>query len=94
MNEYLLTVNAIACGATAFRLMAYRRNGATHRPIVTFFAWLLIVACASVTIRILTGDYQSANWSETLINIGFCVAVWSSGGNVMRLAKPLQRKQL
>ncbi|CAI1875118.1 Protein of uncharacterised function (DUF754) [Serratia fonticola] len=43
MNEYLLTINAIACVATAFRLMAYRRNGATHRPMVTVFAWSMPV---------------------------------------------------
>lgn len=92
MNEFMLTVNAIACGASAFRLMAYSRNGATHRPAITFFAWVLIVACASVTIRVLTGDYTQANWSETLINAGFCASVWASGGNVARLFKPLQKK--
>lgn len=92
MNDYLLTVNAIVCAAISLRLLAYSRNGATHRPIASFFAYLLIVASASVTIRTLTGDHFNANWSETLINIGFCVAVWTSRGNIMRLAKPLQRK--
>jgi hypothetical protein len=43
VNEYLLAINAIACVATAFRLMAYRRNGATHRPMVTVFAWSMPV---------------------------------------------------
>ncbi|WP_071784871.1 MULTISPECIES: phage holin family protein [unclassified Serratia (in: enterobacteria)] len=81
MNEYLLTINAIAYGATAFRLMACRRNGATYRPMVTVFAWLLIVVSASVTIRTLTGDYHVANWSETLINVASCIAVvWGPYG--------------
>nr|WP_255519149.1 phage holin family protein [Serratia sp. ASV30] len=91
VNEYLLTINAIVCGATAFRLMAYRRNGATHRPMVTVFAWLLIVASASVTIRTLTGDYHVANWSETLINVALCIAVVRARGNVMRIVKPETR---
>ncbi|HHQ6537940.1 TPA: phage holin family protein [Serratia fonticola] len=91
MNEYWLTVNAFACGATAFQLMAYRRNGATHRPVITFFAWLLIVACASVTIRTLTGDYHQANWSETLINVALCIAVIRARGNVMRIVNPESR---
>nr|WP_280921586.1 phage holin family protein [Serratia fonticola] len=76
-----MTINAIACGATAFRLMACRRNGATYRPMVTVFAWLLIVVSASVTIRTLTGDYHVANWSETLINVASCIAVvWGPYG--------------
>ncbi|QHA85554.1 phage holin family protein [Serratia rhizosphaerae] len=91
LNNYLLIVNAITCAVISARMILYRRNGATHRPIAAFFAWLLIVASASVTIRILTGDYHYANWSETLINVGFCVAVMSSRGNVMTLAKPMQR---
>jgi hypothetical protein len=91
LNDYLLIVNAITCAVIAGRMMMYRRNGATHRPFAAFCAWLLIVASASVTIRILTGDYHYAKWSETLINVAFCVAVIAARGNVMNLAKPLQR---
>ncbi len=91
LNEYLLIVNAITCAVMAGRMMLYSRKGAKHRPFASFCAWLLIVASASVTIRILTGDYRYANWSETLINLACCVAVLASRGNVMALAKPLQR---
>ncbi len=91
LNEYLLIVNAITCAVIAARMMLYRRDGATHRPFASFCAWLLIVASASVTIRILTGDYHYANWSETLINLALCVAVIATRGNVMRLAKPAKR---
>ncbi|WP_258089855.1 replication protein P [Serratia liquefaciens] len=72
-------------------LAYWEKRAETHRFFASFCAWLLIVASASVTIRILTGDYHYANWSETLINLAFCVAVIASRGNVMRLAKPTQR---
>jgi hypothetical protein len=91
LNDYLLIVNAITCAVIAARMILYRRNGATHRPFASFCAWVLIVASASVTIRVLTGDYHYSNWSETLINMAFCVAVIASRGNVMALAKPFSR---
>ncbi|MCS4265003.1 phage holin family protein [Serratia sp. BIGb0163] len=91
LNDYLLIVNAITCAVMAGRMLLYRRNGATHRPFVSFCAWVLIVASGSVTIRVLAGTYTHGNWSETLINMAFCVAVIASRGNVMALAKPFTR---
>ncbi|CNE42961.1 phage holin family protein [Yersinia kristensenii] len=92
MNDYLLTLDAIACAVIAARLFAYRRHGATYRPIASIFAYGLMVASASVTIRVLTGDYHHADWSETLINISMAVAILAAGGNVMRFAKPARLK--
>ncbi|MDR7873149.1 phage holin family protein [Yersinia mollaretii] len=92
MNNYLLTLDAIACAVIAVRLFAYRSRGATYRPIASFFAYALMVASASVTIRILTGDYHQADWSETLINISMAVAIVVAGGNVMRFSKPARLK--
>jgi len=91
LNDYLLIVDAVTCAVITVRMLLYRRNGARHRPVASFFAWLLIVASASVTIRVLTGDYIYANWSETLINAALCIAVIASRGNVMILARPFSR---
>lgn len=87
-NEYLLTLDGIACACIALSLMAYRRKGSVHRPIATCFAYVLLVSCASVTIRILTGDYIHADWSETLINVTLCIVVLRARGNVMRIMNP------
>jgi len=88
LNEFLLILNAVSCAATAICLGTFQRKGARHRPLAAFFAWLLTVACGSVTILILTGRYSSANLAETIINVTLCVIVIFAKGNVMRLARP------
>ncbi|ALL39022.1 MULTISPECIES: phage holin family protein [Enterobacterales] len=90
-SEIILIVNAVACTAIALRLMTFRRAGGTHRPLAAWAAYFLIIAAASVPIRILTGEYVCADWSETFINIAFCVTVLAARGNVMHLAKPFLR---
>ncbi|MFI8418121.1 phage holin family protein [Serratia sp. NPDC078756] len=91
VSEILLIVNALVCALSALRLMTFRRAGGAHRPLAAWCAYLLIIASASVPIRVLAGEYVSADWSETLINIAFCVTVWAARGNVMQLAKPFLR---
>nr|WP_326003240.1 phage holin family protein [Serratia rubidaea] len=33
LNDYLLIVNAVTCAVIAARMLLYRRNGTTHRPL-------------------------------------------------------------
>jgi uncharacterized membrane protein len=81
----LLSINAVACGLIAVRLLMYRRHGAVHRMVGAWFAYALIVACAAVVIRVVTGHYPFADWAETLINLTLCAAVYTARGNVMHL---------
>ena len=90
VNEIILIVNALACAVIALRLMTFRRLGGTHRPLAAWCAYFLIIASASVPIRIMTGEYVCTDWSETFINLAFCAAVLAARGNVMRFAKPLK----
>ena len=81
----LLHINALACGLIALRLMLFNRRGAKHKWLGAIGAYVLIVAAASVPIRIITGTYISADISETLINIMFCGLVLRARGNFMQL---------
>lgn len=88
LNEFLLMVNAIACAVSATTLGTFQRpKGSAHRFLGGVLALVLIIACGSVTIQILTGQYTSANPSETVINVMLCVCVISARGNVMRVFK-------
>lgn len=84
-NEYLVLINTISCMLIVLRLLAFSKKGKRHRPVAAWFAWLLIVACGSVVIHSLTGQYARGNWGETLINVALCISVLSARGNVMRL---------
>jgi hypothetical protein len=81
----LLNLNAIVCFLIVIRLMTYRRGNSRHRPVAAWFAYVLIVACAAVFLRIVTGSYHKADWAETLINVIMCASLFAAKGNVMRL---------
>ncbi len=91
LNEYLLIVNALTCLVIVIRLLAYQRRGSKYSPFAALLAYALTVSSGSVTIRILTGDYSHADWSETIMNLVFCATVIVSRGNVMRLPKPFEK---
>lgn len=86
MNDYLqpflLNVNAVVCGVTAGRLFSWRlsrRPASFMQGLVIYF---LIVSCATVTIRTLTGEYYYADWSEAVINAALCLFCLLKAGNL------------
>lgn len=87
INIVLLNINAIVCFLTALRLMTFQRKDSDHNWIGSVFAYVLIVACAAVTIRIITGDSVKINPAETFINITLCISLFLSRGNVMHFFK-------
>ncbi|NLS53760.1 phage holin family protein [Hafnia alvei] len=87
INTLLLNINAIVCFLTALRMMTFQRKDSDHNWVGSVFAYVLIVACAAVTIRIITGDIIKINPAETLINITLCVSLFLSRGNVMHFFK-------
>lgn len=86
-EQYLLNANAIICAITSLRLLTFRRGKSPHNRFIAFVAWLLTVVYASVTIRVLTGEYFYTDWTEVLINLLLCVAVCRARGNVGHLLK-------
>lgn len=85
MNTLLLIINSTACGLIALRLMFYTRNGAEHKPLISFMAYLIVVATGSVPIRALMGDYPVHDISEAVLNTVICIAVFAAHGNVSKL---------
>lgn len=88
MNELfqsvLLNVNAVICAVTAGCLLLWRLS---HRPdsfLQGVIVYFLIISCAAVTIRTLTGEYYFADWSEAVINAALCLFCLLSGGNLFR----------
>ncbi len=86
-STLILNINAVACFLTAVRLLSFRRGYGRHRPLVSWCAYILIVASATVFIRIITGKYHHADWGETAINIILSISIFLSKGNLMHLFK-------
>ncbi|CAH2926346.1 MAG: hypothetical protein CPSOU_4943 [uncultured Paraburkholderia sp.] len=58
--------------------LSYRPDSFLQGLIIYF----LIISCAAVTIRTLTGEYYFADWSEAVINAALCLFCLLSGGNL------------
>ncbi|WP_140920797.1 phage holin family protein [Limnobaculum xujianqingii] len=84
-SPFLLALNAVICTLIIARLFTYRRKGAQHRPAGSWSAYVLMVACFAVVVRIIFGQYIYVDWAETLLNITLCIAIFSARGNVMHI---------
>ncbi|WP_261877663.1 phage holin family protein [Pectobacterium carotovorum] len=82
-------VNVIICAVIVVLLMFYRKNGARHRPLISWLAYLLVLVYASVPFRYLFG-YYDANWLVVIVNLIICVAMLRARGNVARLIDALR----
>ncbi|MFP2241376.1 phage holin family protein [Pseudescherichia vulneris] len=86
-QEIVTWLNFTACLLIFIRLMTYRRKSTHYRPIASFVAYFLMIACVGVMVRTCTGHYSDADWGETLINIFLCIMLFMAKGNIMTLLK-------
>lgn len=87
----LLIFNAVICSCIAIRVGTFQRNGSQHRRWGAWVAYFLIVASASIPIRIAYALYyhtpMAADLSEVIINAVMLAAVLKTRGNVVQIFK-------
>ena len=88
LNEFLLIVNAMACTISAITLGTFQRGSAKHYLPGAILALVLIVACGTIAILIITGRYSYADPAETVVNVVLCIAVVQARGNAMKIFSP------
>lgn len=98
MNNALLLINALLAATICLRLILYRRERGTHRPLASLLAYVLTVASGTVAMTTLllsllpeTGQlttallHASRDHAQSLLNLALCVAVLTMRGNVVDL---------
>ena len=90
INDPAAVANAVICSAIVLMLMFYRRDGARHRPAISWLAYIAVLVYASVPFRFLFGLYHESNWLVVLANILICAAVLAVRGNVARIVDALR----
>ncbi|WP_072017583.1 phage holin family protein [Erwinia typographi] len=79
---FLLNANAIICAFISVKVFLWRLK---HRPnnlmnaCITYF---VIISCAAIAIRTLTGEYMYADWAETVINFSLFIISLVKSGNL------------
>ncbi|NUH56536.1 phage holin family protein [Citrobacter portucalensis] len=83
-------LNVALCTVIVLALFFYRRKNATHKPLVSWLAWLLMLVYAIAPLRFLFGQVMPVGWGIVLANLVFCVLVVWARGNVSKLLSLLR----
>ncbi|MCW7263048.1 phage holin family protein [Escherichia coli] len=93
---FLLITNAAICAAIAVRVATFRRNGSQHRRWGGWLAYFLIVAAASIPVRVVYAIWlrtpMVVDLSEVIINAVMLAAVIKTRGNVVQIFKITRSK--
>ncbi|AYM23067.1 MULTISPECIES: phage holin family protein [Escherichia] len=93
---FLLITNAVICTGIAIRVVTFRRNGSQHRRWGGWLAYFLIVAAASIPVRIVYAIWlrtpMVVDLSEVIINAVMLAAVIKTRGNVVQIFKITRSK--
>ena len=93
---FLLITNAVICTGIAVRGVTVRRNGSQHRRWGGWLAYFLIVAAASIPVRVAYAIWfrtpMVADLSEVIINAVMLAAVIKTRGNVVQIFKVSRSK--
>ncbi|KHE07010.1 phage holin family protein [Citrobacter braakii] len=83
-------LNVALCTVIVLTLFFYRRKDATHKPLVSWLAWLLMLVYAVTPLRYLCGLPLPDSWGVVLGNLLFCVLVVWARGNVSKILSLLR----
>lgn len=93
---FLLITNAFICTGIAIRVVTFRRNGSQHRRCGGWLAYFLIVAAASIPVRVAYAIWfrtpMAVDLSEVIINAVMLAAVIKTRGNVVQIFKVSRSK--
>lgn len=85
LNNLPELLNVALCTVIVLTLFFYRRKDATHKPLMSWLAWLLMLLYAFAPLSYLCGRPLATNWLEVFFNLWFCVLVIRARGNVTRI---------
>ncbi|HGH3389943.1 TPA: phage holin family protein [Citrobacter freundii] len=83
-------LNVALCTVIVLALFFYRRKDATHKPLVSWLAWLVMLVYAVAPLSYLCGRPLPGNWAVVLVNLLFCVLVVWARGNVSKILSLLR----
>lgn len=86
----LALVNSVLCAIIVLVLMFYQREGARHRPLISWLAYFVVLVYASVPFRYAFGLYETSHWLVVFANVAICAAVLRCRGNVARIIDALR----
>lgn len=81
----LQLINIGICLLIAIILLGFRRQGATHRPLASLLAYLLLLSAVSVAVLQLSDLPDTTTLPQLFINLVLLLALITQRGNVVEL---------
>ena len=85
ISEYAACANTLLSTLIVLTISFYRRGSSTHRPAISWLAWLVVITYGSVPLRYLIGQYEGAHWAVVVVNLLVCITIFKLRGNLARL---------
>ena len=77
-------VTVLAALTIIARILTFRRRGSRYRPVVALAAWLTVVACTCIAVRIISAGEPEAWWLALLL-AATALLLLRCRGNLARL---------
>ncbi len=84
---YSYLINILVAGMIISKIVFTCVVPASHHPAYSWVTWALAVACSALIVWILQGHLRLAELAQTVINVLFCMALFSADGDVAFLIK-------
>lgn len=81
----LLEFDSFVCSAICLRLIFFRRDGATYRPLAGAIAYIIIIAAATVPLRALLGTAPAPGYADIVLHLVLALAIFAARGNIVEL---------
>lgn len=85
-------INILIAGLIIAKIVFTRVVPPDHHPAYSWVTWALAVACSALIVWISNGHFRLAELAQTVINILFCIVLFSAEGDLAFLIKGKREK--
>ncbi len=84
---YSYMINILVAGMIIAKIVFTCVVPSSHHPAYSWATWFLAVACGAFIVFIVQGHFRMAEIAQAIINILFCIALYSADGDLAFLIK-------
>lgn len=82
---YSYMVNILVAGMIIVKIVFTCVLPSSYHPAYSWTTWALAVACSALIVWIFQGHFRLVELAQTIINVLFCMALFSADGDIAHL---------
>ncbi|MCR4457139.1 MULTISPECIES: phage holin family protein [Enterobacteriaceae] len=87
MLYYSYIINILVAGMIIAKIVFIYATRSPQHPAYSWAAWTLAVACSALIVWVFQGYFKLAELAQAVINIVFCIALFSADGDLALMIK-------